>query len=163
LRERPADIAPLARRFLTMRASRDCRLSTAALAALANHDWPGNARELENVIQRALVLAGGAATIEPQHLVLGSSGRGGSCGSGGTKTGSAAAANAAAAALPGLADELWEEEARRIVTALRAHHGGRKRAAQQLGISDRTLRYKLAKMRAAGIDVPGDRAVGAGA
>jgi two-component system response regulator FlrC len=56
-----------------------------------------------------------------------------------------------------LAGELWEEETRRIITALAAHHGMRKHAAEQLGISDRTLRYKLSKMRAAGVRVPGDR------
>ena len=58
----------------------------------------------------------------------------------------------------GLAGELWEEETRRIVTALETSRGARKQAAEQLGISDRTLRYKLSKMRAAGVQVPGDRA-----
>jgi two-component system response regulator FlrC len=52
---------------------------------------------------------------------------------------------------------MWEEETRRIVTALQTHGGVRKQAAEQLGISDRTLRYKLQKMRAAGLKVPGDR------
>ena len=56
-----------------------------------------------------------------------------------------------------LADELWEEETRRIVTAL-ASSRGRDKAAELLGISGRTLRYKLQKMRKAGIHVPGDRA-----
>jgi len=56
----------------------------------------------------------------------------------------------------GLADGLWEEETRRIVTAL-ASSRGREQAADLLGISGRTLRYKLQKMRKAGIHVPGDR------
>ncbi len=56
-----------------------------------------------------------------------------------------------------LADELWGEETRRIVTAL-ASSRGREQAAELLGISGRTLRYKLQKMRKAGIQVPGDRA-----
>ena len=58
----------------------------------------------------------------------------------------------------GLAGELWEEETRRIVAALETYGGVRRQAAEQLGISDRTLRYKLSKIRAAGIHVPGDRA-----
>jgi two-component system response regulator FlrC len=70
----------------------------------------------------------------------------------------AAATPAGFGALPGgLADGLWEEETRRIVTAL-ASSRGREKAAELLGISGRTLRYKLQKMRKAGIHVPGDRA-----
>jgi two-component system response regulator FlrC len=61
----------------------------------------------------------------------------------------------------GLASGLWEEETRRIVAALEAHGGMRLKAAEQLGISDRTLRYKLSKMRAAGVHVPGDRVASA--
>jgi two-component system response regulator FlrC len=106
-------------------------------------------RELENVIQRALLLAGGAPCIEPEHLALGGI--------------AAEAMPPAAQDLPvGLASELWEEETRRIVAALTTHGGGRRQAAEQLGISDRTLRYKLSKMRRAGVEVPGDRGAIAG-
>jgi two-component system, response regulator FlrC len=141
LRERPDDIAALARRFVKARADRP--LSSAALERLRAYPWPGNVRELENVIQRALVLSEGEPSIEARHLVLDEA--------------KLAAQPAATAASQGLAGELWEEETRRIVTALESSRGGRKRAAEQLGISDRTLRYKLSKMRAAGIHVPGDR------
>jgi two-component system response regulator FlrC len=142
LRERPQDIRALAERFIAARSARPLALSEAALEQLMTYPWPGNVRELENVVQRALLLADGEQRIEPAHLVL-------------TSARSVPAPVAAA----GLADELWEEETRRIVAALENHGGLRREAAEQLGISDRTLRYKLSKMRAAGVQVPGDRAV----
>jgi two-component system response regulator FlrC len=103
-------------------------------------------RELENVVQRALLLADGEPSIEPGHLVLGDS----RCIQTAPSTPSMPAS---------LAGELWEEETRRIVAALETFGGVRRQAAEQLGISDRTLRYKLSRIRAAGIRVPGDRAV----
>jgi two-component system response regulator FlrC len=142
LRERPDDVAALARRFVKTRADRP--LSSAALDRLRAYPWPGNVRELENVVQRALVLSEGEPSIEPRHLVLDEA----------TPAPQPAAVTPAAQSLAG---ELWEEETRRIVTALESSRGARKRAAEQLGISDRTLRYKLSKIRAAGIAVPGDR------
>ncbi len=77
LRERLEDLAPLARRF-TEDLSAEMRipaplLAAGTLARLARHAWPGNVRELRNVIERALVLAGGA-TIEAEHLGLESNG-----------------------------------------------------------------------------------------
>jgi two-component system response regulator FlrC len=142
LRERPDDVAALARRFVQARSERP--LSSAALERLAAYPWPGNVRELENVMQRALLLSEGEPAIEVRHLVLDEAKLATvPCGQG--------------ALSPGLAGELWEEETRRIVTALESSRGARKRAAEQLGISGRTLRYKLSKMRAAGIQVPGDR------
>jgi two-component system response regulator FlrC len=151
LRERPGDVAALAHQFVAARSVNAPRtLSPAAVARLASHSWPGNVRELENVVQRALVLSEGEPTIEPRHLIIEEH-----------STASRALAPAFdSGARPepaGLAGELWEEETRRIVTALEAHRGARKRAAAQLGVSERTLRYKLSKMRAAGIQVPGDR------
>jgi two-component system response regulator FlrC len=144
LRERPRDIPALAERFIAARSARPPALSAAALNQLTAYPWPGNVRELENVVQRALLLADGKPSIEPEHLVL-----------------SASRSAPAPAAPAGLADELWEEETRRIVAALETHGGLRRQAAEQLGISDRTLRYKLSKIRAAGIQVPGDRAAAA--
>jgi two-component system response regulator FlrC len=146
LRERPGDIAALAERFVTARAGAPRPLAAEALARLKAYQWPGNVRELENVVQRALLLADGAPRIDAEHLVLAGSPE-----------------QPPAAVAVGLADELWEEETRRIVAALTTHGGMRRQAAEQLGISDRTLRYKLSKMRAAGVAVPGDRAVAAGA
>jgi two-component system response regulator FlrC len=144
LRERPGDIAALTERFIAARSPRPLTVSPHALARLQTYPWPGNVRELENVVQRALLLADGAPRIEPEHLVLADS--------------RVSAPQPQAAAATGLAGELWEEETRRIVAALETHRGVRRHVAEQLGISDRTLRYKLSKMRAAGIHVPGDRA-----
>ena len=144
LRERPGDIAALAARFIAERSVRPSEISPAAFARLTSYAWPGNVRELENVVQRALLLADSSSTIEPEHLALGDA--------------HDAAPLAPASQVASLAGELWEEETRRIVAALTSHGGVRRQAAEQLGISDRTLRYKLSKMRAAGIRVPGDRA-----
>jgi len=125
-------------------------LTPAALAELKSYSWPGNVRELENVMQRALLLSDGEPCIDHMHLALTDS------------TAALSMPPLAAAGPVGLAGELWEEETRRIVAALTVHHGVRRQAAEQLGVSERTLRYKLSKMRAAGIQVPGDRAVASG-
>jgi two-component system, response regulator FlrC len=143
LRERVGDVPALAQRFIEARAARSRPLSADAVARLTAHGWPGNVRELENVMQRALLLSEGEPQIEEHHL--------------GLVDDPARDAQKRAPAVD-LAGELWEEEARRIVTALETYRGARKQAAEQLGISDRTLRYKLQKMRAAGFKVPGDRA-----
>ncbi len=142
LRERPGDIAALTTRFIAARSARPLTVAPTALARLQAYAWPGNVRELENVVQRALLLADGEPRIDAEHLVLGDNRN-------------AAPPNLAPST--GLAGELWEEETRRIVAALETHRGLRRQAAEQLGISDRTLRYKLSRMRAAGISVPGDR------
>ncbi len=144
LRERPGDIAALTTRFIAARSARPLTVSPAALARLQAYAWPGNVRELENVVQRALLLADGEPRIEPEHLALADNRQ---------------AASPSLTASTGLAGELWEEETRRIVAALETHRGLRRQAAEQLGISDRTLRYKLSRIRAAGIQVPGDRAM----
>jgi transcriptional regulator with PAS, ATPase and Fis domain len=69
LRERPKDIAPLSRLFIAKSKRPSLRVSDAALAVLAGYSWPGNIRELRNVMGRAVVLAQGD-TIEPQDLAL---------------------------------------------------------------------------------------------
>ena len=147
LRERPGDIAALTARFIAARSARPRDGVAGRARALKAYAWPGNVRELENVVQRALLLADGEPRIEPEHLVLGRS--------------HARAAPCDAWLRRASPSELWEEETRRIVAALETHRGMRRQAAEQLGISDRTLRYKLSKMRAAGIQVPGDRAAAA--
>jgi DNA-binding NtrC family response regulator len=74
LRERPAELEPLARLFCE-RVSRECGLATvpkfsyAALERLLAHDWPGNVRELRNVVERAVLLCR-SGVIEPEHLAL---------------------------------------------------------------------------------------------
>jgi two-component system response regulator FlrC len=145
LRERPGDVDVLTDAFVEHHAGRPVELTPDARNLLSSHDWPGNVRELGNVVQRALVLAQGEQQITSRHFSLAPAGTSGNGTSG------------RAEGLPqhnGLADELWEEEARRVVAALETFGGSRKRAAEHLNVSARTLRYKLAKLRDAGWSVP---------
>ncbi|WP_305891544.1 helix-turn-helix domain-containing protein, partial [Pseudomonas sp. HMWF021] len=116
--------------------------------------WPANVRELDNAIQRALILQQGGL-IQPQDFCL---------------TG-AVTFTPAPAAVPvqplvreieveaesagALGDDLRRREFQMIIDTLRTERGRRKEAAEKLGISPRTLRYKLAQMRDAGMDVEG--------
>ena len=74
LRDRPEDVAALAQHFLALHGpgegKPDCTLSAAARRRLAAHRWPGNARELENAIQRALVLVPPAGALGEEHFDL---------------------------------------------------------------------------------------------
>ena len=138
LRERRDDILPLAERALRGLGLGHATLAPAARRALLDHDWPGNVRELENVMQRAAVLAEDGR-IGPEELVFEA----------------APVAVAPADAGDGSLDEsLRDREYRLIIDTLRQTAGSRKDAAEQLGISVRTLRYKLARMRDAGMDIP---------
>ena len=76
LRDRPGDIAELARQFLNMRDfQRDTtkELTEPALRALSDYSWPGNVRELGNTIELAIILSQGQSKIGPEHLNLPSS------------------------------------------------------------------------------------------
>ncbi len=151
--ERPDDIAPLAF-AMALRHSQSAQwISDEALALLAAHNWPGNVRELENVMRRALVLAGNAPVIEPAHIVFDRPAR---------LINEPVAAPATGDAK--LSNIVQMSEARAILTTLEACNGSRVAAARQLGISERTLRYRLASFREAGIEVNGrsvdGRAVG---
>jgi DNA-binding NtrC family response regulator len=72
LRDRSEDIAPLAAHFLAKYASRlpGPQLSAPALRLLKTQPWAGNIRELQNVIERALILSEDQAVIHPEHLLL---------------------------------------------------------------------------------------------
>ncbi|RMT87794.1 hypothetical protein ALP39_02822 [Pseudomonas marginalis pv. marginalis] len=150
LRERPADIVPLAERLLNNHVKKmkhaQARLSAEAQACLISYPWPGNVRELDNAIQRALILQQGGL-IQPQDFCL-------SMGSGAAPLPALAPAPVAEAESAGaLGDDLRRREFQMIIDTLRAERGRRKEAAERLGISPRTLRYKLAQMRDAGMDV----------
>ncbi|TDR49342.1 two-component system response regulator FlrC [Pseudomonas brenneri] len=152
LRERPADIVPLAERLLNKHVNKmkhaQARLSAEAQACLISYPWPGNVRELDNAIQRALILQQGGL-IQPQDFCL-------AVGAGTAPMPSLAPAplqSAPAEAAGGLGDDLRRREFQMIIDTLRAERGRRKEAAERLGISPRTLRYKLAQMRDAGMDV----------
>lgn len=161
LRERPADILPLAERLLAKYVRKmnlsPLRLSAQAVACLTGHAWPGNVRELDNAIQRAVILQQGGV-IEPHDLCL-------TAPIGLASTSHVVPLLAAvptvavqAAAEPAvmegaLGDDLRRREYQVIIDTLRTERGRRKEAAERLGISPRTLRYKLAQMRDAGMDV----------
>lgn len=151
LRDRPGDIAPLAFGMLLRHAGRPGQpgwIDAAALALLESHAWPGNVRELENVIRRALLLSGEAQAIGADHIVFDSAVR-------------AVSETAAPLALPGartLSDVAFASEAQAILAALANHAGNRSATARALGISERTLRYRLASMRGAGMLAAGGAA-----
>ena len=148
LRERSEDIAPLAFALVLRHAAPGQALpwiGDAALAILRCHGWPGNVRELENVIRRALLLAGGAAEILPAHIVFDQPARLVPA-EGGTVLPEAPAK---------LSNIVQLSEARAIMDTLQACGGSRVAAARQLGISERTLRYRLAAFREAGLAVAG--------
>lgn len=161
LRERPADILPLAERLLAKHVKKmnhaSVRFSGEAQAALLAHAWPGNVRELDNAVQRALILQQGGV-IQPQDLCLAAP-----VGTALTPSmiapclhavPSVAVPVAPVAEAPGaLGDDLRRHEFQMIIDTLRSERGRRKEAAERLGISPRTLRYKLAQMRDAGMDV----------
>lgn len=153
LRERAADIVPLAERLLARHVKKmkhaQARLSAEAQACLIAYPWPGNVRELDNAIQRALILQQGGL-IQPQDFCL-------AMGAVGMPIPSPAMVPPveapAAEAAGGLGDDLRRREFQMIIDTLRSERGRRKEAAERLGISPRTLRYKLAQMRDAGMDV----------
>ncbi|MFM5894871.1 MAG: sigma-54 interaction domain-containing protein [Novosphingobium sp.] len=137
LRERIEDVAPLAF-AMVLRHTPAARplpwLSDNALAALRLHGWAGNVRELENVIRRALVLAGDADEITAAHIVFDQPAR---------LVGEAGPAPA----LRRLSSIVQVSEERAIMATLDACGGNRLAAARELGISERTLRYRLAAFR----------------
>ncbi|MNJ25733.1 Transcriptional regulatory protein ZraR [compost metagenome] len=151
LRERSADILPLAERLLARHVNKmkhaPVRLSPEAKACLQGYAWPGNVRELDNAIQRALILQQGGV-IEAADFCLA-----GAMPMFTAAPRSATPAQPVAEAAGGLGDDMRRHEFQMIIDTLRSERGRRKEAAERLGISPRTLRYKLAQMRDAGMDV----------
>ena len=141
LRERRDDILPLATHLLQIRARPGKRipaLSADAAHVLLMYSWPGNVRELDNLLQRALVLVEGSV-IEAEHILFEKQP---------TRLDAQGNGNAA------LHQTMERAERDVILDALRSANGSRREVAEKLGISPRTLRYKLARIRSAGIDVP---------
>lgn len=148
LAQRPGDIIPLAEHLIQKHISTGMpavKLNASARHKLTQHRWQGNVRELENVIQRALILCEGNV-IDSHDLML----------------------EADTQIMPRqvvsieqedsnsalLGSELQHQEHQIILDTLEQCRGKRKDVAEKLGISPRTLRYKLAKMREVGIELP---------
>ena len=159
LRDRPADIVPLAERLLASHALKmrqpTAKLIPEARQCLLSHPWPGNVRELDNAIQRALILQQGGL-IRPDDLCLTAAAGFASLARGTTDAAPVDPIRAAPPASTEMGGALGEDLRRRefelILDTLRAERGRRKETADRLGISARTLRYKLAQMRDAGMD-----------
>jgi DNA-binding NtrC family response regulator len=136
LRERRDDIQLLVRHFCEkfgQMNGRQAEVSAAAMDRLLRHSWPGNIRELENTIERA-VLMGTGTEIAPQDLILG-------CEQ--VTAGSAQSAHVCAGVT------VRDMERKLIMTTLQAVNESRSQAAEMLGISIRTLRNKLKEYREA--------------
>ncbi|WP_245647774.1 sigma-54 interaction domain-containing protein [Novosphingobium lentum] len=153
--ERREDIAPLAFALLLRHCPADRAvpwIDDAALAMLAQHPWPGNVRELENVVRRALLLVGDGTLITPEHIAFDRPAR--LMTDTVTTTTMAETATADGSKLSNI---VQLSEARAIMDTLEACGGSRVAAARRLGISERTLRYRLASFRDAGIAMAGGR------
>ncbi len=147
LRQRRDDIAALANKLLQQHAAKmgrgAVRFDSDALHTLRASAWPGNVRELDNVVQRALIMQQGSLLMV-SDLCLDPFG-----------TAVVNEALSSASELNGLGDDLQRHEFEIIVDTLREAGGSRKTTAERLGISPRTLRYKLARMRDAGFKADG--------
>jgi len=150
LKDRPADIMPLAEMFLQKYALGNnpsvMKFSPAAKVKLEAYHWPGNVRELDNLMQRVAVFAQGNE-VRPEDIIFEQE-------------------QVVATANKQVNDEVQPTSETRLGSDLRNHEyqiiidalircGGKKKdAAVELGISPRTLRYKLAKMREQGYAIP---------
>lgn len=182
LRERPDDILPLAEHFLLKYRGQmgqpEARLSERTIEVLRSLPWPGNARELENVIQRGLLLCNGRF-IDPEDMSLDatndtrqniwpvssrfaqvtnqvdhndlelkhesdSARRGSLLSEDKSHSGDTSS----------LPSDVKDLEREHILKVLNSVNGHRKRAVNILGISERTLRYKLKQWREAGYQIP---------
>lgn len=168
LRERRDDILPIAEKMVAKHAvllkKGAIALSKESKDMLYSYAWPGNVRELDNVIQRALVLAQGNE-VKKEDLMITHSTRVITAGSSSSLVNShgAAPANHSSAgvvenlvpgdSLSALGEGVQRHEFELIIDTLQSVNWRKKQAAEVLGISARTLRYKLAKMREAGIDL----------
>ena len=131
LAQRPEDILPLAGEFLQRYGRGQQQFSDDAERALMAYPWPGNVRELENCVQRAVVLSE-SPVIGVYDLQL--------------EQVSALSTDEA-----DLAQQVKSKEDEILLNRLAANNGVRKDTAAELGISERTLRHKLHKLRQRGV------------
>jgi len=150
LRERPGDILPLAEDLMARHTSDDGTvpvLASEATEKLQGYHWPGNVRELENVVQRALIMRTGDV-ITPADLVF-------------EDEMLTEKMEFFKPEIPvvepeestRLGEGLRSVEEQIILKTLQEQQGSRKITAEKLGISPRTLRYKIARMKEAGVEI----------
>jgi two-component system response regulator FlrC len=170
LSERPKDILPLAEQFLSQQGgdTQTLRLTRAAQLSLETYRWPGNVRELQNVLVRGMVLANGAP-IDVQHFLFDDIQLADSFDSRSSQpqdspfaqyasprtaptSDSSAVWSAPQTSSEGLNETVKHSEWQAIMNALNGTRS-REHAAEKLGISPRTLRHKLQRLREQGINV----------
>ena len=161
LRERVGDILPLAIELIKKHSPKGKSLpvfNADASKVMQHYQWPGNVRELENIVQRALILQHGGHIV-PESLVFE-----------GNMSEQLITSNNESIVKPVqviksksidnqkvnalLGDSVRSAEENIILQTLRDEDGSRKITAQKLGISPRTLRYKIARMKESGVPVP---------
>ena len=121
LRQRRSDILPLAQNFLN-KENKNITIPSATLNKLMDFDWPGNVRQLENVLQRALILCDGAK-LEPEHIMLEEESK--------NRT---------------FSGTLKEIEKEVLLSRLKEHDDNRTKTAQSLGVSVRWVQLKLKEL-----------------
>lgn len=140
LRERLEDIPALAdhfiKRYSAMNNKNVVGISEEALQMCMSYSWPGNVRELENAIENAIVLGEGEIIL-PEHLPFTLT----------TRRQSAAAAGSFINAGPSYREKMEAAERMVLEDAIRKAGGNKSEAAKRLGISLRTMRYKIHKYR----------------
>ena len=137
LRERPEDILPLAEIFMNEFSHGTARLSPSVIDSLTRYPWPGNVRELRNAMERAALLSRSGMVL-PDHLPARVHG---------------VIERPVVNVEPAEARRLEEIEHEAMVAALKQHKFNRTEAAKALGISRRTLVYKLQRLRDLGFEV----------
>jgi len=148
---RKLDIIPIAEKLISNWAIKRNPLpeiTSAAKEKLLGYHWPGNVRELDNVMQRALILMTGDEVTENDI-----------CFEACEESKDVAVESIAKEEISvdeslKLGEDLKSREERLIVDVLKSVKGSRKQAAEKLGISPRTLRYKIARLKEQGIELP---------
>ena len=158
LRERVGDILPLANDLLARHCSEGKKIpvfDSLAIEKLLAYPWPGNVRELENVMQRALIVYQ-QAKIMAQDLILEAEDLFENEGyvELGVPEAPAILNNPSSKSIAHLDNGVRLAEEQIILHTLQEQGGSRKQTAVKLGISERTLRYKIARMKESGLMLP---------
>jgi DNA-binding NtrC family response regulator len=138
LRERPADVVPLANLFARQFSGGRPRFSPAVISCLEVYEWPGNVRELRNAMERATLMSRGEMIL-PEHLPK--------------RVQKAGLDSASTAGGVSSGNRMEEVERALILQTLRESDNNRTETARLLGISRRALIYKLRRYREQGYDV----------
>ncbi|MGB6675988.1 MAG: sigma 54-interacting transcriptional regulator, partial [Terriglobales bacterium] len=140
LRERPEDVVALAEHFLRLK-SAEMKFNPEALRTLQSHSWPGNVRELRNIVAKVAMAASGPEIGEADVRAE-------------------LSAEQQKAAIPLPSGDLQDMERQMVMKALENTGGHRAKAAEQLGISRRTLSRKLGEYKITAAPSDKSRALG---